>query len=198
MGKRLSEAEVARYGRDGSLYPLDAFDRDDARHYLGELESLERRAGQEFAKGHNFKPHRCATRRHHDRIETATRLAAGADPLPRGRGLYRGRLRPGAGRSNDLYPQRVGRRRQRRQLDVKSWMMDSVMGWRPRALLRRIDPDRQARPPSGSAAVCGPTGLALAFFLCLLVASCAQPVSSADDNRPGGFYGGVSGGMTRP
>jgi hypothetical protein len=44
----------------------------------------------------------------------------------------------------------------------------------------------------------GPAGLALAFFLCLAVTGCVQRESSADDNRPGGFYGGVSGGMTRP
>jgi hypothetical protein len=44
----------------------------------------------------------------------------------------------------------------------------------------------------------GPAGIALAFFLCLAVTGCAQRESSADDNRPGGFYGGVSGGMTRP
>jgi hypothetical protein len=40
--------------------------------------------------------------------------------------------------------------------------------------------------------------LALAALLCLLVTGCAQPKSTADDNRPGGFYGGVSGGVTRP
>jgi ectoine hydroxylase-related dioxygenase (phytanoyl-CoA dioxygenase family) len=57
MGKRLSEAEVARYERDGFLFPVDAFSRDAARRYLDQLESFEREAGQQFGKGHNFKPH---------------------------------------------------------------------------------------------------------------------------------------------
>ena len=48
MGKRLSEAEVARYGRDGFHYPVDVFGRDEARHYLGELQSFERRARARF------------------------------------------------------------------------------------------------------------------------------------------------------
>ena len=66
------------------------------------------------------------------------------------------------------------------------------------ALLPRIHPCRRVRPPHGSASMLGPAGIALAFFLCLAVTGCAQRESSADDNRPGGFYGGVSGGMTRP
>src|ERR1700736_20163 len=57
MGKRLSEAEVARYERDGFLFPVDAFSGDEARRYLDRLESFEREAGQQFGKGHNFKPH---------------------------------------------------------------------------------------------------------------------------------------------
>ncbi len=32
---------------------------------------------------------------------------------------------------------------------------------------------------------------------CLLIAGCT-PRETADDNRPGGFYGGVVGGVTRP
>jgi hypothetical protein len=66
------------------------------------------------------------------------------------------------------------------------------------ARLLRIYSDRQARPPNGSATIWSPARLALAFFLCLAVTGCAQRESSADDNRPGGFYGGVSGGVTRP
>jgi hypothetical protein len=81
---------------------------------------------------------------------------------------------------------------------VMGWAMDGVMGRSPAAPLRRIHPDRRTTP-RGSATVWGPAGLlALAFFGCLLVTGCAQRESSADDNRPGGFYGGVSGGMTRP
>jgi hypothetical protein len=56
-----------------------------------------------------------------------------------------------------------------------SWTMGLAMGRRPTARL-----------------------LALAALLCLLVTGCAQRESGANDNRPGGFYGGVSGGMTRP
>ena len=57
MGKGLSEADVARFERDGFLFPVDAFSRDEARNYLDQLESFERREGREFGKGHNFKPH---------------------------------------------------------------------------------------------------------------------------------------------
>jgi len=217
MGKRLSEAEVARYGRDGFLHPVDAFGRDEASHYLGELESFERRAGHDqprprtdyrtagravhaeavarFREANREETY--PTRRHHDRIETATHLAAGADPLPRGRGLYRAPLRPGPGRSSDLYPQRVGRRRQWRQLDVTPWVMCRVMCWRQAALLRRVHPGRRARPPSGAAAAWDPAGLALAMLLCLAVTGCADPGRTAQEDRPGGFYGGASGGMTR-
>jgi hypothetical protein len=81
---------------------------------------------------------------------------------------------------------------------VKLYVMCWVFGWRPGALLQWIHTDRQATPANGSAAVRGSAAFALAFFACVLVAGCAQRESSADDNRPGGFYGGVSGGMTRP
>jgi hypothetical protein len=38
----------------------------------------------------------------------------------------------------------------------------------------------------------------LALLACLLIAGCAQQDRSAnDENRSGGFYGGVSGGMSR-
>ncbi len=40
--------------------------------------------------------------------------------------------------------------------------------------------------------------VALAVLACVIVAGCAQRGSSSDEDRPGGFYGGVSGGMTRP
>lgn len=57
MGKGLSEMEVARYERDGFLFPVDVFSRDEARHYLDQLETFEQHDGREFGKGHNFKPH---------------------------------------------------------------------------------------------------------------------------------------------
>jgi hypothetical protein len=40
-------------------------------------------------------------------------------------------------------------------------------------------------------------GLALALLACVFVAGCAGSANSSDDERRGGFYGGVSGGMTR-
>jgi hypothetical protein len=40
--------------------------------------------------------------------------------------------------------------------------------------------------------------IVLALLASLLIAGCAQKDRSADEeNRPGGFYGGVSGGFTR-
>ena len=49
----------------------------------------------------------------------------------------------------------------------------------------------------------GPAGrrwnvVALMLLACLLIAGCAQRDSSSDNDRSGGFYGGVSGGTMRP
>jgi hypothetical protein len=57
MGKKLSDSEIARYERDGFVFPVDAFSPDQARGYLDRLESFERDDGRQFGKGHNFKPH---------------------------------------------------------------------------------------------------------------------------------------------
>ena len=57
MGKRLSDAEIARYHRDGFLFPIDAFSPEEARGFRDRLEDFERRDGRQFGKGHNFKPH---------------------------------------------------------------------------------------------------------------------------------------------
>jgi ectoine hydroxylase-related dioxygenase (phytanoyl-CoA dioxygenase family) len=57
MGKTFSDRQIARYERDGLLFPVDAFSPEQARHYLDRLESFEREQGQQFGKGHNFKPH---------------------------------------------------------------------------------------------------------------------------------------------
>lgn len=57
MGRTLSTAEIARYERDGFLFPVDAFTPQKARHCLEGLEGFEKGAGQKFGKGHNFKPH---------------------------------------------------------------------------------------------------------------------------------------------
>jgi hypothetical protein len=70
------------------------------------------------------------------------------------------------------------------------------MYWRPAALGRRIYPDRQG----ATAIVFAPIWrLAPAvFLLCLAVAGCAQRDSGPQEDRQGGFYGGVNGGITRP
>jgi hypothetical protein len=39
--------------------------------------------------------------------------------------------------------------------------------------------------------------LALALFASLTLAGCASGTAAADDDRRGGFYGGVSGGVPR-
>lgn len=57
MGGKLSAAAIAGYERDGFLLPVDAFPRETAQGYLDRLECFERSLGQEFGKGHNFKPH---------------------------------------------------------------------------------------------------------------------------------------------
>jgi hypothetical protein len=43
-----------------------------------------------------------------------------------------------------------------------------------------------------------PRLLVLAVLLCLAVTGCTDRDRTTDDNRPGGFYAGASGGMTRP
>ena len=57
MGTRLSDAQVAQYERDGFVFPIDAFSREEARGFRDRLESFERAEGRRFGKGHNFKPH---------------------------------------------------------------------------------------------------------------------------------------------
>jgi non-heme Fe2+,alpha-ketoglutarate-dependent halogenase len=57
MGKTFSDNRIAGYERDGFIFPVDAFSPEEARHYLGRLESFEREEGRQFGKGHNFKPH---------------------------------------------------------------------------------------------------------------------------------------------
>ncbi len=39
--------------------------------------------------------------------------------------------------------------------------------------------------------------LALCLLACLILAGCAQRGNAGDDDRKGGFYGGVSGGAAR-
>lgn len=57
MGKKLSDDQIARYERDGLLFPLAAIGHDRADYCRDRLEAFEREGGRDFAKGHNFKPH---------------------------------------------------------------------------------------------------------------------------------------------
>jgi hypothetical protein len=40
--------------------------------------------------------------------------------------------------------------------------------------------------------------MVLALLACLVVAGCADRAGSAEDDRRGGFYSGIGGGVTRP
>src|SRR5204863_7489266 len=57
MGKKLTEAQIERYHRDGFVYPIDAFAAEEARRYRRAMEEFETDQGRELTKGHNFKPH---------------------------------------------------------------------------------------------------------------------------------------------
>jgi non-haem Fe2+, alpha-ketoglutarate-dependent halogenase len=57
MRKKLSEEEIARYERDGFLFPVEAFSREEAARWRAALEDFEAENGRAFGKGHNFKPH---------------------------------------------------------------------------------------------------------------------------------------------
>jgi len=57
MGKKLTDAQIEKYHRDGFVYPLDAFGAGEARRYRGAMEAFEAAQGTELTKGHNFKPH---------------------------------------------------------------------------------------------------------------------------------------------
>jgi hypothetical protein len=116
---------------------------------------------------------------HHDRVETAMDLSLGPGSLSCGEWLRRAPSPPDAERSNGLCAWRTGQRRWWRKLDVIGW----VMGWVP-AIARLT--------------VRLPAGAALALLSCLIATGCMQHDGRTDDNRSGGFYGGVSGGVTRP
>jgi non-haem Fe2+, alpha-ketoglutarate-dependent halogenase len=57
LAKKLTDEQIARYERDGFIFPAEAFSPGEARHYLDQLERFERHEGRQFGKGHNFKPH---------------------------------------------------------------------------------------------------------------------------------------------
>ncbi|HXW24152.1 MAG TPA: phytanoyl-CoA dioxygenase family protein, partial [Xanthobacteraceae bacterium] len=57
MGKKLTDAQIERYHRDGFVYPVDAFSSEAARRYRRAMEEFEAAQGTRLTKGHNFKPH---------------------------------------------------------------------------------------------------------------------------------------------
>jgi hypothetical protein len=57
MGRKLTDAQIAQYERDGFVYPIEGFAAAEARRYRAALEDFERAQGVELTKGHNFKPH---------------------------------------------------------------------------------------------------------------------------------------------
>jgi ectoine hydroxylase-related dioxygenase (phytanoyl-CoA dioxygenase family) len=50
MPASLSPDQVARYQRDGYLFPIDCLTRDEVRHYRARLEDFEREQGDTFGK----------------------------------------------------------------------------------------------------------------------------------------------------
>ncbi|HEX7124606.1 MAG TPA: phytanoyl-CoA dioxygenase family protein [Thermodesulfobacteriota bacterium] len=57
MGKKLTDAQIEQYRRNGFVYPVDAFGRERAQGYRRRMESFERAQGMQLTKGQNFKPH---------------------------------------------------------------------------------------------------------------------------------------------
>jgi non-haem Fe2+, alpha-ketoglutarate-dependent halogenase len=57
MGRKLTEAQIEQYHRDGFVYPLEAFSAGQALRYRRAMEEFEAGRGQELTRGHNFKPH---------------------------------------------------------------------------------------------------------------------------------------------
>jgi ectoine hydroxylase-related dioxygenase (phytanoyl-CoA dioxygenase family) len=57
MNQALSPADVARYERDGVLFPRPAIGAEAARELLSKFEALERRDGGRISRRTNHKPH---------------------------------------------------------------------------------------------------------------------------------------------
>lgn len=57
MPKKLTQAQIEAYERDGYVCPIDAFAPERVRAWREKLESFERSQGQKMTRGHNFKPH---------------------------------------------------------------------------------------------------------------------------------------------
>jgi ectoine hydroxylase-related dioxygenase (phytanoyl-CoA dioxygenase family) len=55
--RKLTPAQVAQYGRDGYICPVEAFTAAQARAWRDRLEAFERAEGRKMTRGHNFKPH---------------------------------------------------------------------------------------------------------------------------------------------
>jgi non-haem Fe2+, alpha-ketoglutarate-dependent halogenase len=56
MARKLTDAQIEQYHRDGFVYPFDAFGAEQARRYRRAMEDFEAAHGA-LTKGHNFKPH---------------------------------------------------------------------------------------------------------------------------------------------
>ena len=46
MGKKLTDAQIAHYHREGFVYPIDAFSAERARRYRRAMEDFEAAQGQ--------------------------------------------------------------------------------------------------------------------------------------------------------
>jgi non-haem Fe2+, alpha-ketoglutarate-dependent halogenase len=57
MPKRLSEADVERYRRDGVIFPIRAFEPQEAEGYRARLEQLAAAEGGKLSRSTNHKPH---------------------------------------------------------------------------------------------------------------------------------------------
>lgn len=57
MARRLSDADVARYRRDGILFPIDVMPAAEAQEMLQRLQADERAQGGRLAGRNNQKPH---------------------------------------------------------------------------------------------------------------------------------------------
>ena len=55
--KKLTDAQIAQYERDGYVCPVDAFPAEQMQAWRERLEAFERAEGQKMTRGHNFKPH---------------------------------------------------------------------------------------------------------------------------------------------
>jgi non-heme Fe2+,alpha-ketoglutarate-dependent halogenase len=85
MPKKLTPQQIEQYHRDGFVYPVPAFSRDEALGYRRKLEDFETRVGRQLAKGFNFKPHLLFTWVdeivHHKAVLDAVEDLIGADIL---------------------------------------------------------------------------------------------------------------------